>query len=227
MRTPIRSASRSLLAVALAVCLPAETDVKKAASDYPVHAELAQGAIAAEYLVRSLPARGRTFMARDHLIVEVALFPPKGEKLAVALSQFSLRINKKERIAAQGPEFLAASFKYPDWEMRPRLEGIAGVNDGGVVVGRPQPAERFPGDPRPAQSRLPPQPRAPETQPTVEQAPAVQPEDAVMQLALRDGEITTARSGYLYFPFKGKTRSLRSVELLYQGPAGSAALRLH
>ena len=180
------------------------TPPRSAAADYPAHAALPAASIGAEYLVRSVSVRNRTFLARDHLVVEVALYPAVGQTVALSTGHFSLRMNgKKEGVAAQASQFVAAGFKYPDWERRPRLEALGGVNDRAVIVGRPEPRERFPGDPRPAQTRLPAPPRAPEAEAGPEREPPLRAEDAVIEGALLEGETSSARSGLLYFPFKG------------------------
>ena len=212
---------RAAIAVLLIGPLLGAIEPKPAASDYPVHGAAGNVALGAEYLVRSFSGRGRTFFAPDHLVVEVAVYPPKGEAVAVSTGQFSLRINgKKEMIPAQGPEFVAAGFKYPDWEQRRRLEAMGGVGNAGVIVGRPEPRERFPGDPRPSVNRLPAPPRAPEDRQGVEPDQPVRAEDVVIECALLEREIRSASAGYLYFPFKGKTKSIRSLELVYRGRPG-------
>lgn len=89
--------------------------------------------------------------------------------------------------------------------------------------------ERFPGDPRPGRTRLPAPSKAPPPDygAGVDREEPLRADEAVAESALREGEASGPFSGYLYFPFKGKTKSIRSLELLYQGPAGSATLRLH
>src|SRR5207244_3227002 len=118
---------------------------------------------------------------------------------------------------------VAASIKYPDWEARPRLEADGGVGGYDVILGRPAPSERFPGDPRPRQSRLPPRPRVPDqTSPTGEAKPPDEPiEKIVQRLAFPEGVPTQPVSGYIFFPFRGKTKSIRSLELLYQSNDGT------
>jgi hypothetical protein len=199
---------------------------RKSAAEYPAHAALDPASIGAEYLVRSIPSRGRVFFSPEYLIVEVAVYPDRGKALKIELGHFALRMNgKKETIAPQSPGFIAAAFKYPDWEQRRRLEAIAGAGDGAVILGRPQPQERFPGDPFPGQTRLPRPPRAPEQEPAAEREQPARVEDVVVEAALPDVEASSPVAGYLYFPFKGKTKSIRSLELIYRGPAGTATLK--
>lgn len=205
------------------------TTPKPQPGDYPAHAQPGQVALGAEYLVHSFFLRGQTFVTPDYLVVEVAVYPPKGEALAVSSGEFTLRLNgKKQVLFAQSPGFVAASLKYPDWERRGALEVSGGVGDTGVILGRPERVERFPGDPRPRQTRLPAPPKAPAPQDPsgLDQQPPVRAEEALVEAALPEGKAAGPVSGYLYFAYKGKIKSIRTLELLYDGPAGHAILRL-
>ncbi len=199
------------------------------AAEYPAHTQTETLAIGAEFMLRSFGAGGQTYAAEDYLVVDVALYPAKGTKLAVAHGQFSLRINGgRQALLAAPPPFVAASVKYPDWEYRPRVIAGAGAGDAGVIIGRPESVGRFPGDPRPGRERLPAPPRAPapEDRAGIERLEPVKPEEIVVREALEEGEPTHPRRGFLYFPFKGKTNKLKTVELIYNGPAGTATLKL-
>lgn len=214
----------------LAGTLGAEGTTPKAkAEEYPAQATAGKVSLGAEYLVRSFQGRNRTFVANDYLVIEAAVYPAKGEPLLVSSGQFTLRVNGKKRVLfPQAPSFVAASLKYPDWEMRPTLTAGAGVGNTGVIIGRPPVTERFPGDPRPPQTRLPAPPRAPEPEDPsgLGSEEAVRAEEVVVETALPEGEISAPISGYLYFAYKGKTKSIRSLELIYQGPVGGATLPL-
>ncbi len=196
---------------------------------YPVHAKLDQVAIGAEYTVRSFGTRGKTFVTRDYLVVEVAVYPAGGRPLLVSHGQFTLRVNgRKSVLFPQAPSFVAASLKYPDWERRPTLTAGAGLGDVGVVVGKPETVGRFPGDPRPDQTRLPNPPRAPRPEDPggAGRQPAESAEEIAVETALPEGETKHPVGGYLYFAYKSKTKSIRSLELIYRGAAGEAVLQL-
>lgn len=218
---------RLLLASLVAVALHADGTVpKSSAAGYPAHAQLKSLSIGAEYQVHSFSGPGGTFIARDYLVVEVALYPPTGAELAVAQSHFRLRLNGKTRFP-QAPQFVAASLKYPDWEYRPRMEAGAGAGNSGVILGRPVPAERFPGDPT-STRRLPNPPRAPDPNDRagIDKEEPVRADEVVIASALPEIPAAKPVSGYLYFAYKGKTRPIKSLELIYDGPAGTVTLPL-
>jgi len=227
--------ARALVAGVVAFCGPLfgqgsfGTTPKSQASEYPVHARVGKFSLGAEYLVHSFSCRNQTFVTSDYLVVEVAGYPAPGEPVEVASGQFVLRLNgKKPLLHAQAPGFVAASLKYPDWERRRSLEVSGGIGDAGVRIGGPARVERFPGDPRPQQTRLPTPPQAPAPQDPsgLDREPPLRAEEAVVEAALPEGKARGPVSGYLYFAYKGKIKSIRKLELIYSGAAGSVTLGL-
>jgi hypothetical protein len=216
----------ALPAFCAALAAPTGVPTRAGVSEYPVHARAGGLEIGAEYLVRSLFGHGQMFNAGDYLVVEVALFPLRGETAAVSAGAFGLRINGKKRpILAQNPAFVAASLKYSDWAGERSFEARAGSGDREVRVAGPPPAERFPGDRRvPVPRRVP---RAPEEDRSgLERRPPAAAHEVAVECALPEGPSRLPVAGYLYFPFKGKIRSLKSLELLYSGQEGEASLKL-
>lgn len=229
MRTRAVVAGVAVLCGALFGQGPFGTTPRSQASEYPVHTAVGKLSIGAEYLVHSFFYRNQTFVTSDYLVVEVAVYPAAGEAVGVASGQFMLRLNgKNQLLQAQAPGFVAASLKYPDWERRRRLEVSGGIGDAGVRIGGPARVERFPGDPRPQQTRLPAPPRAPTPQDPsgLEREAPLRAEDAVVEAALPEGKSPGPVSGYLYFAYKGKLKSIRKLELIYKVAAGSATLLL-
>jgi len=51
-------------------------------------------------------------------------------------------------------------------------------------------------------------------------------EQRVQKAALLEGERALPQAGLLFFEFRGKGKSVRSAELIYDGPAGKASLAL-
>ncbi|MFB3827832.1 MAG: hypothetical protein ACE15B_13755 [Bryobacteraceae bacterium] len=209
---------------ALAACCAWAGEPKQKPEDYPVHARPGKAALGADFTVHSFSDGRQFFVTEAHLVVEIAVYPAKGEPLMVSTQQFTLKVNgKKQLVYAQTPGMVAASLKYPDWERRRKLEAYGGIGNAGVILGRPSPVERFPGDPR-ARSPLPPAPRAPEAERT--KAPEPTAEEVAVSAALPEGETSSAVAGYVYFPYRGKVKDIRDLRLLYSGPAGQAELRL-
>jgi len=217
---PYRAA---LLLTALAGALAAQygTTPKASEQDYPVRAKLEKLSIGAEYLVHSFSSGRQMFIAKDYLVVEVALFPAKGENLLVNAGHFSLRVNgRKQALSPQAPEIVANALKYPDPNTSHGLQPTAQL--GPIVLGQPQPTERFPGDPN-----RPPLSRAPDDNPTgADKEPPLKAEELVVQAALPEGERHGPTSGFLYFPYRGNIHRIRSLELVFASPAGSATLPL-
>lgn len=211
-----------LYALASALAAQVGTPPKASAQDYPVHVKLDKLAIGAEYLGHSFSSGREMFIAKDYLVVEVALFPAAGENLLVNAGHFSLRVNgRKQALSPRAPEFVAASLKYHDEERG--LHPTVGL--GPIVLGQPQPVERFPGDPNARTGQAPP--RSPADNPGgPDQAPPVKAEELAVQAALPDGEIHAATSGFLYFPYRGKIGRIHSLELIYASPAAGATLPL-
>jgi hypothetical protein len=210
-------------------CAFGQTAPRDKVADYPAHAMDGRTGVAAEYLVHSIPAGTQTFIASDYLVVEVAVYPVPGEPIELGTSTFKLRLNgKKEVISAEGPGFVAASVKYPEWEQRKNLEVQGGIGDNRVVLGRPPVVGRFPGDPTPQQSRLPRAPTAPPPgdRNGIEKEDPARAEEVIAQRALPEGRAEKPVSGYLYFRYRGKTKSIKSLELVYNGRSGPVTLKL-
>jgi hypothetical protein len=180
--------------------------------------------VTAEFQVRSISGGGGVFISEDHIVIEVTVTPPEKREIAVSHSQFTVRMNGKKRVLLPAsPQFVAASFKYPDWYEPRGMQAQAGP----VILGRPEISERFPGDPTPSRTRLPRAPRAPEPESRsgVEQEEA-RPEELAVSKALLEGPASLPVTGYLYFPYRGAIKKIKSLELIYKGPAGDATIKL-
>jgi hypothetical protein len=125
--------------------------------------------------------------------------------------------NRKEELLTQAPGIVAASLKYPDWSLRPRAVAQAGP----IIIGQPQPVERFPGDARPAQSRIPGQiPRVPTKQDTGVEEEQIDINELILRASLPEGPAKHPVSGYLFFPWRGKPAKIKSAELIYRPDSG-------
>lgn len=200
----------------------AGTDPRPKASDYPVHGRAARAEIGAEYLSRTISEAGESYYTGIYLVVEVAVYPDKGVTLPVNSGDFQLRINgKKVPLVAQTPGIVAMSIRNPEWDRGNRgTVGSIGMGGGDIIIGRPPPVERFPGDPQ--ATRGPRPPRAPDEKEKVPQDRG----EAALRLALPQVEAETGVSGLVYFAYKSKLNNIRRLELLYEGPAGRQVLVL-
>lgn len=214
-----------VFAISFALAAVAWTQPREKASDYPEHARLADREIGVEYLVHSIPVERGVLVAPDYLVVEVAVFPLTLAGVNVSAGEFTLRINgKKTPVYAQSPGMVAASLKYPDYERtRPRLVAQAGP----VIIGGSQPVARFPGDP--SARRPPPVAQAPDApdRGATEKEAELPIEEQVARAALADEHTTRPRRGVLFFPYQGKTKSIRSLELVYEPGEGAAPVKIH
>jgi hypothetical protein len=198
-----------------AIAFAQGTEPKPKAADYDVTGVSKNIAIGAEFMVHSFGGNGQMFIAQDFLVVELALFPPKGESVTVDYGAFALRINgKKPALLPQPATMVAATLTRPEWRMGRQAEASAGMGNADIILGRPVPSQ-IPGGP----SRRPPAPpRAPAPGPPggIDRPEPVRAEELVVQTALPSGEHRGPVSGFLYFAWKGKPSSIKSLELLYQ-----------
>jgi hypothetical protein len=211
---------RMLLAAAIAALMAfgQGTDPKPTAADYPAHGDAGRVPVGAEYMVRSIATPKGLFLTNDYLVVEMALYPPPAGMLVNA-HEWTLRLNgKKQELMAQTPGIVAASLKYPDWSRRPAA--VADV--GPVVIGQPAPVERFPGDNRPAQNRIPGQiPRVPTRQDTGVEEERLDISDVIARAALPEGVFRGPVSGYLFFPWRGNPEKIKTVDLIFRPESGA------
>lgn len=207
-------------------CWPQGTTPKANPGDYRAKASGAMADYGIEYQVRTVSTGRTSFLTDDYLVIEVAVYPRPDQKARVDPRNFTLSLNGKGRdLLAQTPGIVAASFKYPDWESRPELTATAGVGDRGIILGRRPMTERFPGDPRPRQRRLPQVPAEGAGQPAgalEEDAP--DPGAVVQNLSLPEGETDRPVAGYIFFPYRGRLGAIKEVNLRISEPGGGDVL---
>src|ERR1035441_9857441 len=193
------------------------TEPKASAAEYPVHAESGNLAIGAEYMVHSFGSGEQMYLAERYLVVEVALFPPKGQSVTADAARFALRVNgKKTLLYAQSPALVASHLNQREWETTRGAEADLGV--GGVNIGLGHPQERDPVTGVPRGRRLPDPRHAPDAGVPGggEARQRERPEEVLMRTALPEDPHRPAVSGFLYFPYQGKPSGLKSIELLFQ-----------
>lgn len=189
---------------------------REKAAEYPAHVSLPGVEIGAEYLVHSIPTEKGFYIANDYLVVEVGIFPSTAEKIKISSGQFILRINHgKSELVTDSPGTVAASIKYPDWEQHRTVTAQAGP----VIVGAPPQVGRFPGDPQERPPVIPPPQESPDPAGNGP-APTKTIEEMIAQAALPEWPANKPVSGCLFFHFRGKMKSVRSLELVYDGGDG-------
>lgn len=192
-------------------------------SDYPIHAQLPHSELGVYFLAHDLPTEKTTYSANDYLVVEVAMFPPDGERLHVSNRDFTLRVNEKKVVDAASPQSVAASLRYSNFDQPTALPSGGGLGDAGIG-GVPPGAGRFPGD---TSSSGIPQPRGPLSRNSTDDPYSVVPqrdipvERAVADVALPDRVIDRPIKGDLFFRFSGKMKSIHSLDLIYTDEKGA------
>jgi hypothetical protein len=196
------------------------TPPKASASEYPITGHWANLDLGADYMVHSFGTGEQLYMAENFLVVEIALFPEKGQSVTVEYGPFQLQINgKKTLLQPLAPAFAASNLNRRD----PNQGGpLAGINLGGIGIGGGGGGGQRGGSPYPGgpddQRRLPTPPRAPGTDDS-EMKPVVRAEDILVRTALPGGTFKGPVSGFLYFPYAGKASSVKTADLWFHDVA--------
>ena len=184
------------------------TPPRASASDYQTQGKAGDISIAAEFLGHSVPTSTNILSSEEYVVVEAALYGAADARLKLSLDDFSLRINgKKTPLPAQPYELVFKSIKDPDLEPpASEKKSKGGLNTSGGGNGN--------------EANLPP--------PVVHIPIGVQRamEQRVQKASLQEGERALPQAGLVYFQYRGKPQSIRSVELIYSGPAGKLTLPL-
>lgn len=204
----------ALIIFAAALCLHAQNPAASESAqglppratpgDYQVVGKAGSVTIAAEFDGHSVPLAEGPLTTNDFVVVEAAVFGPAGARLTLTPENFSLRINgKKAPLPGQPAGPVLRSLKDPSYEPLVKSDvGKTKTNVGGGGGGQ---------DDAP-----PPPPKVP-----IEVQLAM--EKHTKKAAMPEGDRALPQAGLLFFEFGGKARS---VELIYNGPAGKATLNL-
>lgn len=175
--------------------------------DYPVHVKGGAVIIAAEFAGHYVPTPEGTYSTEDYVAVDTGVFGAPGTHVTLSAADFSLRVNGKKPLPAQSAIVVATNAKDPQWEADQPVpeKSKTAVNAGGQQQDdtgtRPPP-------------KMPPALVHAMTQ-------------HVLKTALPEGDRTLPQGGLLFFEYRGRDKSIHSVELIYKGPAGEATLTLH
>ncbi len=180
-------------------------------TEYQFHTQAGSVTIAAEFTGHSISTPQGILNTEDYVVVETGLYGAPGARLVLSPDDFTLRINDKKTPQPSRPYgMVIGSVKDPDWEPPVPAESKSktSLNSGGG--GR--------GDQRDANSP-PPIVHIPVP---VQRAMA----QRVQRASLPEGDRALPVAGLIYFQYRGKTQSIHSLELIYNGPAGKATLSL-
>jgi hypothetical protein len=175
-------------------------------ADYQAQIKAGAVTIAAEFLGHAIPLPQETLSTEDYVVVEVGMFGPPDARLMLSVNDFSLRINDKKTPAPNQPyELVFKTLKSPEYE--PPSKSDAGKTSFGTGGGQTDP------------NAPPPPVHIPiEVRRTWQQH--------IQEAAMLEGERPLPQAGLIYFLYRGKTQSIHSLELIYSGAAGKAAVAL-
>jgi hypothetical protein len=178
--------------------------------DYQAHAQAGAVTIAAEFDGHSVPTQQKTLSTEEFVAIETALYGPPGTRIKLSPDDFALRINgRKAPLPSQQYGLVVGSLRDPEWV--PPEQAAAKSSKGGITTG----GEGGQG----ADSGPPPPVKIPVE---LQRAMAQQAQKA----SLPEGDRALPQAGLLFFPYRGKTDKIRSIELIYTGPAGKATVTL-
>ncbi len=205
-------------AVLLIALLPLYAQAPRSkATDYPVHASLAGMEIGAEYLDHTIPSDKGSYIAKDYLVVDVGVFSSTREGIDIKSGQFSLRINRDKRVLVPvSPGTVAGALKYPDWEGQRGASAQAGPV---IYSTTPNNTGHFPGDPQAPPPIAPPMEAPPDPSGIEKQIPT-SIDEAIAAVAFSEGVTNKTFKGCVFFRYRGKMKSIKSLELIYDPGEG-------
>jgi hypothetical protein len=178
---------------------------RAAATEYQAHAQAGAISIGAEFMGHSVPTPQAIYSVDDYVVVETGFFGPPDARLMLSVQDFSIRVNgKKTTLPNQPYELSFHSLKDPEWEPPAVEKSKTSLNTGGGGGAggndAPPPPPKMPLDLRRAM------------------------ELRVQRAALPEGERILPQAGLIFFEYRSK--NVKSIELIYDGPAGKATLTL-
>jgi|SRR5579875_849454 hypothetical protein len=174
--------------------------------DYQAHKELGKITIAADFAGHFVTTPDKMLTTDDWVVVEVALYGPEGTRLQLSPDQFSLRINGRKPIPSEPSVRVNSNLRDPDWQP-PEQQAAkqSKTSIGGTGMNQDN------GPPPPVHIPL-----------ELQRSMA----ERALKASLEEGERRLPQAGLLYFRYGGKAKSIHTVELIYNGPAGQATLEL-
>lgn len=184
---------------------------RAAPTDYAAHAQAGMVTIAADFTGHNVGTQEGILTTQDYVVIEAGVFGPPEAKLMLSVGDFSLRINGKKAVPQEPYELVAKSLKDPNYEEPESNKTGKTILTG---AGRGQDSGADPNAPPPALVPVPFE---------VKRGWQLR----VKRDSLPIGDRALPQAGLLFFSYGGGTKGLRSIELIYSGPAGKATLSIH
>jgi len=178
---------------------------RESPSDYQFQAKAGTLTVAAEFTGHSVGLPEGPLTTEDFVVIETGVYGPSGARTKLAAADFSLRINGKKAVTGQPYGLVVNSLRNRELEpTAAEQKSKTSVNSGG---GQQDSSST------PAPYRVP---------------DALKHEwgQRLQRASLPEGDRALPQGGLLYFPYRGKTEKITSLELIYAGPAGQFTLAL-
>jgi hypothetical protein len=178
--------------------------LRKAPADYPAQAQAGPVTIAAEFKGHSIPTLQEALSTEDFIVVELGLFGAPGAHVMISAENFTLRVNDR-KVPFDSRHFGAvlSSVTDPAWE----APGAAGSKSKTKIAGEAAGA-----------------PETTETKPPVSLTRTWA--QMVQKAVLPEGDRPLPAGGVIFFPYRGRTKGIHSLELTYTGAAGTVTMAL-
>jgi hypothetical protein len=178
--------------------------------EYLSNARVGAITIAAEFDEHSVPTPDMTLSTEDFVAVEVGIFGGAGAHTIVSAADFSLRVNgKKSPLPVEQFAAVFRNLRDPTYNP-PELAAAKESKAGSIGTG---------GNTQSDLGATPPPVKIP---PEMERAMQLKVQNA----ALPEGDRVLPVAGLIFFRYGGLRKGIKTLELLYSGPAGKATLSL-
>jgi hypothetical protein len=179
--------------------------------DYQAQAQAGAVTIAAEFMGHAVPRPEGPLSTEDYVVVETGLFGPQGSRIKLAATDFSLQVTgkngKKVVLPTHSYVLVLHSLKDPEWappeEAEEKKKSSTSFSTGGQGNNSSTPAiVHVPIELQRAMAQY------------------------TQKSSLPEGDRALPAAGLMFFEYRGKTQNIHSLELVYDGPAGKATLKL-
>lgn len=179
--------------------------------DYQAQAQVGKVTIAAEFMGHAVPRPEGPLSTEDNVVVETGLFGPPDGRIRLSSGDFSLHVSGKNGkmtvLPSRSYVLVLRSLKDPEWAppeaADEKKKSSTSISTGGQSGDG--------GTPAPVHVPI-------ELQRAMAQY--------TQKSSLPEGDRTLPVAGLMFFEYRGKTQNIRSLELVYDGPAGKATLKL-